>query len=206
MLHKPGVTEKSCALRRRNAVGRHSIAGAASGQALPDQLLCRGAGGLPHRAGRNRAALARRILRSASKRPWSGAAERIDALSAAFLNAAGANVHDLLRHPSAHGDSSDRAGGTGGAGARRMAAAERTAICCSPSSSAMRSRPASGSRSRPAITTEAGTSPRPAACSAPPPAPASWRRSTSARWCGRSAMPPRNRPACANVWARRRKA
>ena len=52
-----------------------------------------------------------------------GRSERIDALSAAFLNAAGANVHRLLRHPSAHRDSSDRAGGAGVAGARRIAAA-----------------------------------------------------------------------------------
>ena len=101
-----------------------------------------------------------------------GRTERIDALSAAFLNAAGANVHDFcdthLRtviHPTAP------------VAPALLALAELRQVsgadCCSPSSSATRSRPASGSRSRPAITARAGTSPRPAACSAPPAAPAS---------------------------------
>src|SRR5664280_187251 len=39
-----------CPPHCRDAVGRHSIAGAASGQALVHEFLCRGAGGLPYRA------------------------------------------------------------------------------------------------------------------------------------------------------------
>ena len=48
-----------------------------------------------------------------------GRSERIDALSAAFLNAAGANVLDFCDTHVPHGDPSDGAGGAGAAGARR---------------------------------------------------------------------------------------
>ena len=54
-----------------------------------------------------------------------GRTERIDALSAAFLNAAGANVYDFCDTHTPHGDSSDRAGGACAAGACRIAAGER---------------------------------------------------------------------------------
>ena len=104
-----------------------------------------------------------------------GRSERIDALSAAFLNAASANVDDFcdthvrtVIHPTAP------------VAAALLAFAEwrqaTGADLLLALSSAMRSRPASGWRSRPAITPGAGTSPRPAACSAPPPAAAGWRR------------------------------
>ena len=134
-----------------------------------------------------------------------GHATRIDALSAAFLNAAGANVDDFcdthtatVIHPTA-----PVAGALFSyAGLRRSAAAISCWLWCS----AMRCKPASGSRSRRATITGAGTSPRPAGYSVPPRRSASFCNLMSGRWYGRSALPPRNRPACANAWARRPRA
>ncbi len=91
-------------------------------------------------------------------------------LSAAFLNAAGANVDDFcdthtatVIHPTAPVAACVVC-------LRGIAAGSAVPTCCWLLSSATRSRPASGSRSRPATTTGDGTSPRPAACSAPLPA------------------------------------
>ena len=93
MLHKPDVT---------GTLARYVVAtrwedcrgGAASGQALPGQPVRSGACGLPRRAGRDRAWLAREFS-GGRQATVIGRAERIDALSAAFLNAAAANVHDF---------------------------------------------------------------------------------------------------------------
>ena len=67
---------------------------AASGQALLHEPVRRGAGGLPHRS----VEIALSSLKEFSggkQATLIGRAERIDALSAAFLNAAAANVHDF---------------------------------------------------------------------------------------------------------------
>ena len=55
-----------------------------------------------------------------------GRSERIDALSAAFLNAASANVDDFCDTHVRDGDPPDRAGGGGAAGVCRIAADERS--------------------------------------------------------------------------------
>ena len=119
-----------------------------------------------------------------------GRSERIDALSAAFLNAAGANVFDYcdthlptVVHPTAPLAPALLALAelrrvTGPRAAARLRAGLRDRM------------PDRRARSRPAITPRAGTSPRPAACSA---AAAGAGKllglDVRARWCGRSATP-----------------
>ena len=92
--------------------GTISRAGAASGQAFVHEFLCGGAGGLPHRAGRDRAALACRILRRQAGD--GGRAPRAHRCAERGLpQCRRRQCPRLLRHPSAHGDPSDRAGGAG---------------------------------------------------------------------------------------------
>jgi 2-methylcitrate dehydratase PrpD len=94
MLHKPGVTESLA----QNVVAARweDIPSAVRHQAKRSlhEFLCRRADRMPHRDGRDRARLARDVLRRQAG-DVIGRRERIDALSAAFLNAAGANVLDF---------------------------------------------------------------------------------------------------------------
>ncbi len=88
------VTENLAKLGSEHALGGSAAAGGPPGQALADEFLRRRAGGLPRRDGET--ALASLAAFSGGKQATLiGRRERLDALGAAFLNAAGANVLDF---------------------------------------------------------------------------------------------------------------
>ncbi len=122
---RPGVTQETGETRcPGTAVGAIPPPGYAPGQTLVHEFLCRGAGRVPYRAGRDRACDRWRNFPAANRRLIVGRTERIDALSAAFLNAAGANVFDFCDNHVRTRYSSDGAGRAGPSGSVGTAAGE----------------------------------------------------------------------------------
>ena len=159
-------------LRRRVPLGRHPGTRPARRQARAAQFLRRGAGGLPHRYGCDRPAIARRVLRSQTgdrhrPRRAHGRAER------GLSERGGRQRPRFLRHAFADGHSPDRAPGRGAVRAGGAAARDAGPSCSRPSFSAARSNAGSVSPFLRGTTPRVGTSPPRAAYSAPRPAPAS---------------------------------